>query len=116
MLHYPFGGNNINKGLGVGYAHDLWLDVYDTVGVIPFVLICAYSIISMRRCLCFIRYSKDTNINLLVCCVYISLFVSFFVEPIMDACPMVFAVYCFIDGMLSRYMKEGAINEKGGRI
>lgn len=38
MFDYPWGGRKVLSKVGF-YAHELWLDVFDSAGIIPFVLI-----------------------------------------------------------------------------
>ena len=105
LLRFPFGGCNIRRGLGVGYAHELWLDLFDEVGLIPYILLWIYTIISLRDLRRFLRRCSNFSVSLLVTCTIVTLFVSFFGEPILSGRPMVFSMYCFIHGSISRYIK-----------
>lgn len=103
LLEYPFGGNHIKNDLGIGYAHDIWLDTFDKVGIITMLIMLMYTISSVFR---FFKYAKLSNGNLkekVVFCIFpIILMSSFFVEPIMDGAPIVFFMYCFMDGLICK--------------
>lgn len=102
MLQYPFGGNHIRVDLGVGYAHDLWLDVYDDAGILAMALLCCYTVGMIARLLHYFRRNKDYNTRLLVGGVMLTVLVSFLTEPILAACPINLAMFCLIDGMLAQ--------------
>jgi hypothetical protein len=104
MFRYPFGGNNIRRYLGVGYAHDLWLDVYDDAGMIAFILLLVSTILSVRRAITLVRENQDENMTLLSLGLYVTLLASFLVEPILAGCPIVLVVYFLMDGLLSTYI------------
>lgn len=106
ILQYPFGGNHIRIGLGVGYAHDLWLDVCDDAGILAMVLLCCYTVVMLVRLLRYLRRNKDYNTRLLVGGVMLTVLVSFLTEPILAACPINLAMFCLIDGMLAQRLGQ----------
>ena len=105
MLKYPLGGNHIRKDLGVGYAHDLWLDIFDDAGLITFILLLFYTILTVYRLLKFLKKSKNENVNILLSGIQLALLASFFTEPILNGCPSVLFMYCFFDGIISKMLK-----------
>ena len=111
LLKYPFGGNHISKDLNVGYAHDLWLDTFDDAGLLTLLCLLAYTISSAFR---FIKYAKEYSSSfeekVLFFLFPVVLMAAFFVEPILRGCPMVFFMYCFMDGMICRNIRF-AINQ-----
>lgn len=104
MFKYPFGGNNIRRNLGVGYAHELWLDVFDDAGWIPYLLLCIYTLVSIFRWLRLAKGLKDRSIGVLVIGLLAVLLTAFFLEPILAGCPTVFAMYCIVDGVISSHL------------
>ncbi len=106
LLDYPFGGNHMLKEFG-RYAHDIWLDVYDTAGAPTMLLMLAYTLTSALR---FVRYAasplcQDSHKALFYLFPAIML-ASFFVEPILSGAPMVLFMYCYMDGTISRKLAE----------
>ena len=111
LFTYPFGGGHMRNDLGVGYAHDIWLDTFDNAGVITMIILLFYSITSIFR---FLRYSKicqTVKEKIVFYVLPIVLTAAFFVEPIMDGCPMVFFMYCFMDGFVSKKLERGYVAE-----
>lgn len=106
ILQYPFGGSHIRIDLGIGYAHDLWLDVFDDAGIIAMIFLCCYTIGMVVRLLRYLQNNKDYNSRLLIGGVMITVLISFFSEPILAACPINLAIFCLIDGMLTRRMGQ----------
>ncbi|PMP97070.1 MAG: hypothetical protein C0168_00090 [Candidatus Aminicenantes bacterium] len=102
LLDYPFGGKRSN--IPLNYAHNLWLDVGYTAGIIPFILIIIFSLSTLKSYLTIIKTKIiDVNIKLLLTGIYISLFSYFFVEPILEGSFILFTIFCFISGMTKMY-------------
>lgn len=114
MLDYPFGGNHARQIVG-GATHELWMDVYDKAGIIPYVSLIIYSLTSVRRFISVFRnkfYSVSFRIMVITMCIVLN--IQFFLEPIMDGSPMVLFFYCLIDGALikllnSNYQVDGEV-------
>lgn len=98
-----FGGGKIS-GSGIGAAHELWLDIFDQVGFIPYILIIIYSVSVIwtiwnivKKCKIAIFYKNALIIYTVV------MFSQFFVEPIMAGAPMLFSSFLIIDAALTRF-------------
>ncbi len=100
MLEYPFGGGHIFNAVGQ-YAHELYLDVYSDAGIIPFILVIIFIIVSVVR---IVLYSKTENIpaetRLLMLLSNVSILITFWMEPIMVGMPWMFCIFCFYQGIL----------------
>ncbi|MBQ2973972.1 MAG: hypothetical protein IJE19_06430 [Clostridia bacterium] len=100
MLEYPFGGGHIFNAVGQ-YAHELYLDVYSDAGIIPFILVLIFIIVSVIR---IILYSKTESIpaetRLLMLLSNVSILITFWMEPIMVGMPWMFCIFCFYQGIL----------------
>lgn len=104
MLTYLFGGNNIRDKLGAGYAHELWLDTYDTAGLIPFIILVIITIHSIKSVYKIIkRKGLPFEIRGMILSFLTVSLAAFFVEPIIEGCPMVFFSFCYIQGILDKY-------------
>ena len=107
-----WGGENINTLFG-HRAHDLYLDTYDEAGLIALITIAIYIICSLSRMVkCLKCKSLSTQVKLLIACVYVACNIQFWLEPILRGVPWLLASYCFIDGAVSRLIK----NERRFRI
>lgn len=106
MLDYPFGGGNIRTLLGFS-AHDLYLDTYDESSVFAFLFIVIYIVSSIVR---IVRCMRNENISfqvrILLACVYLSINIIFWIEPIIRGMHWLLMSYCFIDGAVARMMKR----------
>ena len=105
LFRYPFGGNHISNDLNIGYAHDIWLDTFDDAGLVPMLAMLVYTVFSVFR---FFNYAKKHSTSfeekVLFFLFPAILMAAFLVEPILQGCPMVFCMYCFMDGMICRKM------------
>ena len=100
MFDYPFGGRKILGEIGL-YAHELWLDIFDSAGIVPFVLIW---IITLQITFCNIRYifNKEVPIEnrVLIVGITTAVTVQFFFEPILTGCRALLFSYFLICGMV----------------
>lgn len=104
LPEYPFGGMNI-KSLTGWYAHDLWLDTADRVGIIPAVLIFIYTVRMLIRTL---RFSMKKEVDAESRSVFINsailLMLQFFIEPIFSGEPILLYSACIIDGLITMHL------------
>lgn len=108
MHRFLFGGAHIRQERG--YAHDLLLDTYDEAGIFAFIAMIAYVIATVSH---LIRCIKNKAIPFVVrqtvLCVYAALYIEFFVEPILQGMPWLFAAFCLIDGYVCRILKQNRL-------
>lgn len=98
ILDYPLG-----KIPSEHYAHNFWIDIAKETGILPFVFYGLFIISSLKNVFIYIRknYLKKERIIFIGSLIFISV-VIFFIEPIMQASPLTFGIYCFlIGGVLS---------------
>lgn len=111
LFKYPFGGQHLCFDEKIGHAHDLWLDCFDMVGLIPFILICLYSVKSMSRAF---KYYKLPNMEpyngVAVLSFFIIMNIQFFLEPIIEGSPKLLILCCFVDGQIFKYLKNNKKN------
>ena len=102
ILIYPFGGGKIYNEVG-RYAHDLLLDLYSDAGTIAAIIILVILLISLKNTFkVFKNKNISTDMKMLVFCVYIVIYIQFFLEPIMAGMPWLLALFLFYNGMISR--------------
>lgn len=100
MFDYPWGGRKILGKVGL-YAHELWLDIFDSAGIIPFILIW---IVTFQITSGNIRYilNKEVPIKNRVMIVGIttSITIQFFFEPVLTGCRALLFSYFLICGLV----------------
>lgn len=104
---YLFGGNYLSKVERFGYAHELWLDIYDDAGIIPYILIVIYTFISGHH---FLKAANspdvDHNWRIALITFLVVIMLQFFVEPILSGSPMLLYSYIIMDGALARWLYD----------
>ena len=100
MFDYPWGGRKILSKVGF-YAHELWLDVFDSAGIIPFVLIW---IATLQVTICNVKYvlNKDVPIKnrVLIIGITASVTTQFFLEPVLTGSRTLLFSYFLICGLI----------------
>ncbi|MBO5928299.1 MAG: hypothetical protein J6Q32_05565 [Clostridia bacterium] len=100
LFEYPFGGLNMRSQ--VGYAHDLLLDAYDEYSVFCALLLVVILIISIKNMLKFIfNVNVQLTYRLIILCVYLAIYIQFFLEPIFAGAPWLYVIFCLLNGALS---------------
>lgn len=106
MWEYPFGGEHLLKNYG-GRAHDLYFDTHDAGGIIAFISVCVYSLITISRAVQVVRCKAlDFNTKQLLICFYIILHMQFWTEPILAGLPWTFASFCLVDGFVATVLEK----------
>lgn len=97
-----FGGSNIRDLLG-NYAHNIFLDGYDAYGIICLISLILITVFSIIKLVAFMKNDRISHIaKSQVLCIYLALFFEMLSEPILQGLPIVFAVFCLINGMVER--------------
>lgn len=105
IFYMPFGWYHEEYLTGYGYVHNWWLDVGRCVGIIPFFLLLIPTIISIKNCFLLFK-EKNSNVNLILITLNVSLFLATFVEPVMEGSVMIAYFYFFVWGMTSQQVKN----------
>lgn len=110
MPKYPFGGQKISGVLGLP-VHELWLDVYDYAGIIPYILIVVFSLYFV---FVLYRYVKnktiDNDLKLMVLGVYITIIIQMFLEPVMTGASLFLLITVIIHGIVEKALIETPSN------
>lgn len=99
------GGGSFNAQVG-GHAHDVFLDTYDEAGIFALIAVIAiiWDAISKLR-----KLLKNEGINyafkITMLCVYSAMFIEFMVEPILQGMALLFAAFCFLNGIITACLK-----------
>lgn len=89
-----------------GYAHNLWLDVGWSTGVLPFLLLIAFTVLTIINCLALLSSRNSSYIKLLLTACLTGILLDCFVEPIIEANYFLFIAFCILAGMINR-LKTG---------
>ncbi len=106
MFEHCFGGQHIKDEVNA-YAHDLYFDTYDEAGIFSFIALILYMGASLLR-LAKVMKAKHIGFEMkqLVVCIYLVMNIQFWIEPILQGMPWMFASYCFIDGGVSALLNK----------
>ena len=100
MFDFLIGGGHLKEKVG-GFAHELFLDVYSDIGMIGYILVISIVVLCTIN---VVKLIKNKSVSLetrcLVLCVFMGILVVFFIEPIMQAAPWLFCVFCFLSGIV----------------
>lgn len=100
LFQYPFGGNHMEVA-GLSSTHNVWLNIANTAGLLPFILIVIYTIFTGRNLIKLVRMQNASQeIKYLLISAYISLFLYYMVEPALDANVMYWSVWMLVCGLV----------------
>lgn len=100
LFKYPFGGRQMDLA-GLNYAHNVWLDMANSAGVFPFILMTIYTILTAYNLVKLIRnQTVGQDIKYLLVSAYSSLFLYYMVEPALDANLMYWSFWMIICGLV----------------
>ena len=106
MFDYPWGGRKALSKVGF-YAHELWLDVFDSAGIIPFVLIWIVTIQITFSNLKYILNKKVPIENrVLITGITASVTVQFFFEPVLTGSRALLFSYLLICGIIRSQLSQ----------
>lgn len=101
LFVYPFGGYQMDL-CGLERAHNVWLDIANAGGLIPFFMIVFYTILSLVDLVKFLRNSQiQHELKYIISGLYIALVLYYMVEPALMANNRFFVPWPFINGIIS---------------
>lgn len=103
MMQHPLGSSDIllepYEGRVEGYAHNTWIDIGRTGGVIPFVLMVIFTVIVCIRLVQIWKKEKCVEKYALIA-VFIGMTLYCMFEPVLNANPYFFCGEVFLSGMV----------------
>lgn len=103
LFVYPWGGYHMELA-GLEYAHNVWLDMANAAGVIPFFAFCVYTLASIWD---LVKMIKDPVVSqefkYIVSGLYSAFFLYYMVEPALEATVVYLIPWIFLNGMVSGY-------------
>lgn len=114
FLRYPFGGGNMLVDTPLRYLHNLWLDVYNSVGVLPFALLIAVTVNlfgSYRKFKTVMLLNNKENQYVIFQCLVAAIVLNCAVEPIIEANPYYFLIVLMFFGAMEGYTNKLCDNQ-----
>lgn len=100
MLDNLWGGRVIFANVGF-YAHELWLDIFDAAGIVPFIGIWGITILSVANAYLYITNKEAKMENkILITGIIVSFMIQFCLEPIITGARTLLFAYFLILGLL----------------
>ena len=96
--------------LSLKYAHNIWLDVGYTAGIVPFVILIIFTLITIKYYLDIINSSYVSMYSKYLVTTMLSAFLlTFMVEPVMEANYLFFGAFCLFSGILNAITKQNGL-------
>ena len=106
IIEYPFGVPKNILIVGLSYAHNMWLDIARQTGIIPLALLILFFILNIKSFIQLIINRKIMlKLKILLISVYTTFLMMFFIEPILQAIPVIFILFCLIMGFVDTLAK-----------
>lgn len=89
-----------------GNTHNLWLNVYDLSGIVPFTALILYTVSNIKQLGKFIKnkmVGNDTKV--LIVSIYIACMLQMVFEPILESVPVFFWSFIYMNGVIYTYSK-----------
>lgn len=95
------------------YAHNLFVDIGRLCGIIPMMLMMIYILFCIVRML---RLCTNNGLTLetrmIMFAYYFSFLVNFMLEPILEGMPMIFIMFCIINGAVASFLQKNVQNPR----
>lgn len=110
MTHWRFFFSHLSESFfGGGYSrqntgnlHNIYLNVYDLSGIIPFILLVIFTLMLTKRIRKVIKQEKVTNeIKVLLVLLFLLSFAQVLMEPVMESVPVFCWCLLYIAGMVN---------------
>ena len=106
-----FGGYKLS--VIVGQIHNLWLDIYDSTGIIPFLFLCLFSYEVYKKVSKIVILNKmNPSLKIVILGFYFASFVQFSIEPIIVSSEEIFGFFLFVSGSINSISETTIISYK----
>lgn len=106
MPKYLWGGQKISSELGI-QVHELWIDIYDFAGIIPYLLMIVYSLFYL---FVFVKALRSRNIGskekALLVGIFLCISIQMFLEPVMTGESIFLIVSIMVGAALERELLD----------
>lgn len=102
-------------GVGLAWAHNIWIDVFIYAGIIPALIFLVFSIKVLANNMKILKRNSFWGSSRLIALIMtIGVFLNWAVEPVLDANPYFFALCCFVFGAFEKWCKvSNPMSRKG---
>lgn len=105
LFNYPFGWAQYDGR----YAHNMWLDVARSAGLIPMVLLFIITFRMIKDIWVICKF-KPNNISILFLGLFACFMSSMLVEPVIENVPALFLIFLFLAGNIKEYRNRRMYN------
>lgn len=98
FFDYMHGGGHYNAL--VGEVHNVWLDVYDYAGLLPFMAFIVFSVITVMQAISRVKSGIMARASSYLAMILFAFMLSFAEEPVMRTCESYFTLFFFMSGVL----------------
>jgi hypothetical protein len=99
LFDAPLGGRYVNLG-NEHYAHNLWLDVANDAGIVPFLALALFHASHVPALSALLRRGPDLNVRLFVGCIGSAMLVTSMSEPVMQMAGSYFIIGAYFIGVV----------------
>lgn len=113
LFDYPFGGRQMDLFVKYDhqYIHNVWLDMANASGIIPFFAFSAFAVFSIVVLIRFLmRKDFSATLKMITAGLYMTFFLFYWVEPALDASIHYMAPWMLIIGMMHGILTEKVIH------
>ncbi len=109
ILVYPMGGYHMDLA-GLGYAHNVWLDLANAAGVIPFVALTGYTILTFFDLFKLLKSAHVLQeIKYMTSGICFALVLYYMIEPALEANILYLIPWIYINGVICGYNRKIAM-------
>lgn len=106
LLKYPMGGYHAEL-FDLEYCHNVWLDIANASGIIPFLLLLGYMVISLLDLFKLLKNPQVMpELKYMVSGVYFALWLYYMVEPALMADVRYFTAWTYLTGVIYGYNRK----------
>lgn len=106
ILVYPMGGYQMELA-GLNYAHNVWLDLANAAGVIPFIALVGYTILSFSDLIKLLKsVCVPQGIKYAASAICFAFILYYMVEPALEANVLYLIPWIYINGIICGYNQE----------
>ena len=105
LFDYPMGGNSTE--MVIQMAHNVWLDMANSTGLIPFFAFTAYTFWTLYELIRFLfKKGIGAEIKLVIAGIYVAFFLYYTVEPALDASIHFMTPWMLVNGLVHGYLSK----------
>ncbi len=111
FAEHPWGGGAMLAGSEFHYFHDLWLDVYNRTGVLPFLALAAATLCTLVGFVRFRRVTAEAGAwdeRVIFTCLAAAMAVNCALEPVLESNPYYFLTMLMYFGAMEGVTRKGA--------